>query len=453
MSRHFSRGFMWLAGLSIGTTAAIAGADESRPNRPDAIVAAALRSNPVTAPYEIRVGMERGRVVLSGRVGTNVIHDVAVRTVLDLGYPLRDDLVIDTGEVHRVAMEQAIRAGTLPAPGQPVAATSSPYFVYPEPLFGRVDDPFFGMEPPLLSLPPRPSAAPGLDPRVAPAGSRMPAPGRAAAGAPVQRPGPVNGQLRLTVDAAGQVFLSGVVASEEDRRIIEAEARNTPGVSRVFSELRVASRSSDTPPPPPTPYAGPDDAAQGAKIVPAPPDPAPAGQQQPPAAPRPPAPDPSKAGLAMARDTQALSRLVAEALSRRPALAPLPIGVSSRGDVVTISGKVPTAYEAMLTYRAVEQTPGVREVVDQLQFQVPDEDHPNPLRQKARPDDLEPYLTSQVRRHLGDIAHVDRIRIRGDRVELRGTLLRADDRKRAEATIRSMPLLRDFQVDAVFDVQ
>ena len=117
---------------------------------------------------------------------------------------------------------------------------------------------------------------------------------------------------------------------------------------------------------------------------------------------------------------------------------------------MTLAGKVPSAYEAMLAYRAVEQTPGVREIADQLQFQVPDENHPNPLRQKGRPEDLEPYLTSQIRRHVGELAHVDRVRVRGDILEIQGTLPDGEDPNRLQAILRSMPLLRDFRLEPVF---
>ena len=253
----------------------------------------------------------------------------------------------------------------------------------------------------------------------------------------------------MTVDASGQVFLSGEVASEQDRQIIEEEARNTPGVTRVISELRVAATRifGDSPASSAThasartgnqtgsPAGGRAEAAH-ARMVAAP-MPRPAAQARPPVA----------ADLAMARDSQKLTRRVAEALGKRPPLAGLPIAVQSRGDVVTLSGKVPSAYEAMLAYRTVEQTPGVRELVDQLQFQVPDENHPNPLRQKGRPEDLEPYLTSQIRRHVGELAHVDRVRVRGDVIEIRGTLLDARDQNRVQAILRSMPLLRDFRLE------
>ncbi|MBV8486770.1 MAG: BON domain-containing protein, partial [Planctomycetaceae bacterium] len=394
---------------------------------PEVIVSRLLRENPVTAPSMISATWKNGAVVLSGRVGTSVVHDIAVRTVIDLGYPVRDDLMIDTAEAHRVAQERTA-AESWPAPGQaqPALVGSAPYFVYPPPLFGRVDDPFFGFEPPLVSFPPwAGGAGPALG--LAP-GMPMPPqrPGTVLQSQPPADLAPAKGNIRLTVDAAGQVFLSGVVASEEDRRTIEAEARNTPGVSRVSSELQVAPRSSETPPPPPQPH------------VPPPPQPQPPQPQrkadagfpsQPPgevSLPRPAAGAPRSvpAELAMARDGRKLTRRVAESLSRCAPLAALPISVQSRGDTVSLSGKVPSAYEAMLAYRAVEQTPGVRDIADRLQFQLPDEDHPNPLRCKGRPEDIEAYLLSQTRRHLGDLAHVDQLRVRGDLVEIRGTLAR-----------------------------
>ena len=53
---------------------------------------------------------------------------------------------------------------------------------------------------------------------------------------------PVKGQVELTVDASGQVFLRGVVASEEAAREIEEAARSVPGVGRVT--VPVASDSA-----------------------------------------------------------------------------------------------------------------------------------------------------------------------------------------------------------------
>ncbi|MGO9600777.1 MAG: BON domain-containing protein [Isosphaeraceae bacterium] len=423
---------------------------------PETVVATAMRTNPITAPYNISATWEKGVIVLSGRVGTSVVHDLAVRTVIALGYPVRDDLVIDTAEAHRVALARTA-VESWPPQAQPAWAGSAPYFVYPPPLFGRVDDPFFGFEPPLVSFPPWAGGsgpAPGLAPG-------MPVPPRRPGAAPQsQLPvdlAPAKGDIRLTVDAGGQVFLSGVVASEEDRRIIESEARNTPGVSRVYSELQVVPRNSETPPPPPQPYLAPE-----AESKPAPPRPELEIHSEVPGqtpgefrGPRPAAgaPRSAPAELALARDGQKLTLRVAEALSRCAPLAGLPISVQSRGDTVSLSGKVPSAYEAMLAYRAVEQTPGVREIADLLQFQLPDENHPNPLRQKGRPEDIEAYLLSQIRRHVGDLAHVDQIRIRGDLVEIRGSLARDDDRNRVAAILRSMPLLRDFRLESTLVAQ
>ncbi len=439
-----------------------------RSDQPDAIVLSAIRANPLTAPYAITAAWRDGTVVLAGRVGTSVIHDMAVRTVIDLGYPVRDDLVIDTAEAHRVALAQAAGGPWPPVAGGSLAG-SAPYFVYPPPLFGRLDDPFFGFEPPLASFPPwatsgnpdsrvrQPGMAQGTVPGApgpGPTGFQQ-APGTAQRQPLPREQAPIKGNLQLTVDMAGQVHLSGVVASELDKQVIEDEARNTPGVTQVFSELRVAAQTrqtSETPPPLPEPVLRPDVRERPnpprSEVIPQPPRPEPKAAL----APRPDV-EPRETvtpDLAMARDGQRLTRRAADSLARRAPLAGLPISVQSRGDIVTLAGKVPSAYEAMLAYRTVEQTPGVREIADQLQFQVPDENHPNPLRQKGRPEDLEPYLTSQIRRHVGELAHVDRVRVRGDTLEIQGTLPDGDDPNRLQAILRSMPLLRDFRLEPVF---
>jgi osmotically-inducible protein OsmY len=277
------------------------------------------------------------------------------------------------------------------------------------------------MEPPLLSFPP--AYARRVDPSaVATRPTLTPEERMRRADAPAK------GKIDLTVDEYGQVHLSGVVASEEDKRRIEQEAMRTPGVTRVASDLQVLDRA--TPPPPPLPFDGkpietmPAEQAR-AKLAPPPPP----------------------AAIA-APDT--LSTRIEHALERRPALKGLGIDVETNGDAAMIRGKVPSAYEAMLAFRAVEQTPGVREVVDELEFPLPDEDTPNPLPRKARADDLEPYLLRQIRRHAGDTAHVDRVDVLGNVVRVRGTLAPGESPERMEAILRSMPLLRDFRVESTF---
>jgi osmotically-inducible protein OsmY len=388
----------------------------------------ALRANPLILPYAIQVTPSDGVIVLSGRVGTKQVHDMAIRTVIDLGFVPKDDLVIDTTEAHRVALAQSYAGAT---PGLTSSIGPSPYFVYPPPLFGRLDDPFWGFEPPILSFPP------GY--------TRVPEPGTPLVALPDaavrQAAAPIKGRVLLTVDSAGQVFLSGEVATENDRRVIEQEARSVPGVSRVSSEIRVASRTE--PPPPPQPIDASTTEVRPRQSVAEPkPSPPPAAEPR----------NPAPIDLVTARDGNTLTARAVKSLERRPTLNTLPITVQSSGDVVTISGQVPSAYEAMLAYRAVEQTPGVRDVIDKLEFQLPDENHPNPLKEKARPDDLEPYLTYQIRRHCGDVAHIDRVRVRGDVVEVRGVLLPGEDQARVAATLRSIPLLRDFRIEPSFSI-
>ena len=152
----------------------------------------------------------------------------------------------------------------------------------------------------------------------------------------------------------------------------------------------------------------------------------------------------------LALDARPLTRRIVDSLERQPQADELPVKVRSTDGVVTLSGQVPSAYEAMLVYRAAQQTPGVTDIVDRLEFTVPDENHANPLLQKGRPEDIEPYLVSQIRRHVGDLAHVDRIQVRGDSIDLRGTLQNAGDRDRLVAILRSIPVLHGFRLETDF---
>lgn len=381
----------------------------------------ALRANPLILPYSIQVTTGKSsEIILAGKVGTKAVHDMAIRTVIDLGLVPHDELVIDTAEAQRVAMQQTYASG----PGIVAPIGPAPYFVYPEPLFGRLDDPFWGMEPPILSVPPAMARRGDLPI----ASATRPGP---ASDEQVRRVSkPAAGQIQLSVDEFGQVSLSGVAATEHDKRLIEEEARRVPGVTRVMSSIQVASRM--TPPPPPQPYDG--------RPV-----------QLEPAVPPPPAPE-ANPGLSPADvpRTVGLRGRVEEAIQRRAALKGLAIDVAAVGDVATMTGKVPSAYEAMLAYRAVEQTPGVREVVDQLEFPLPDENHPNPLKTKSRPEDLESYLLHHLRRQAGGSAHIDRVRVLGDVVQVHGTLPIGEDPARIDALLRSIPLLRDFRIESSF---
>jgi osmotically-inducible protein OsmY len=423
-------------------------------------VLTALRGHPLTAPYPITATWKKGTVVLSGVVGTKQVHDVAVRLAIASGSPVRDDLVIDTGLAHAASV-----GANMPGLGMSGFATlgaSSPY-IYPPPLMGRLDDPFFGFVPPLVSFPPwwrrrvdgpgmpRPGALGANVPGGA-AGQQGPGPGQANPNMPAGgwQPfdvSPVKGQVEVTVDASGQVFLRGVVTSEEAGREIEEAARSVPGVGRVDVQFQVLPRrGGDENPPPREGDLLVEPRRAPAEVPPPPPEPAVAPEEierQPAIAARPKAAATRPAGL----DKEDLTRRVVSALSRRPPASSLPVKVRSSDGSVTLSGRVPSAYEAMIVYRAAQQTPGVREVVDRLDFAIPDEDHPNPLLQKGRPEDLEPYLVSQVRRHVGDLANIDRVQAHGDVIEIRGTLGEGQDRDRLLAILRSIPVLHGFRLE------
>ncbi len=499
MSQHPTRGLILslggLAGLGLAppataqtaTPAASASPATAGAYRPEVVVFQALQANPITAPYRISVSMTGRQVVLAGKVGTKRVHDEAVRTAIAAGYPVRDNLTIDTAEAHRMAAAVAAGAGAgavgpmgpgIYPQGGPIGVgvnsqagpmgfginpaggyASSSSYVYPRPLMGRLDDPFFGFEPPLISYAPwfrggvnyrdqanmAASFAPGVQQGAGPQQGPDPSAG---ANPPVANPGAPNGPaaantsnpsnpsatVEMTINPQGVAVLRGTVATLADRIAIGQTIAQQPGVSEVYNLLNVAgpAPSSDNPPPPPQP-AFPN----APRLPAAPPG---AGQGEPHAA-------------VVVADGDELGRRLADAIARRPALANLPIKVAARDGVAYLSGTVPTVYEAMLAFRAAQQTPGVHAVDDRLAFDVPDGERPNPLRQKGRPEDVEPYLAAQVRRQLGDLAHVDQVRLLGDTLEIRGTLLRDEDRPRLAAVLRSMPVLRGFRVEPTFQVQ
>ena len=447
---------IFLLGLMSGLAAnplATAQTDRAAPSRqavdtgrPDAAVLRALQFNPVTAPYRIGATWRDGKLVLTGRVGTKQIHDAAVRIALAYTSTVRDDLVIDTAEAHRAAV-QAAAGPAYPGVGSPARAMPSlgsmPYalgslpYVYPQPLFGRLDDPFFGFEPPLLSYPPWWGAVAARDASSTPAPGVAAVPGANAGPAtsiPLG-PSPGDGTVEMTIDARGVATLRGTVNNLAERIAIGQQIAQTPGVSEVINLLDVknpgaSSRGvSATPPPPPQPA-----------LVPA-------------VRPQARGPNAPEARQAVAVDAGSLTPRLTETLARRPALANLPIHVSVHEGTATLTGQVPTVYEAMLAFRAVQQTPGVDQVIDKLQFTVPDGETKNPLIAKGRPEDIEPYLMAQLRRQVGDLAHVDQVRVRADTLEIRGTLARADARPRLDAILRSMPVLRGFRVIPEFTTE
>ncbi len=437
---------------------------QARPlERHDVGLERAFDQNPTTSGYGISAIWRKGAIDLEGRVGTRQIHDAAVRMAIALGEPFRDRLVIDTAAAHAVADAAASNPSALAGTGSVAAglaqSTVGAPYIYPQPLFGKVDDPFFGMTPPILSFPPwwqpanrdaipvKPRPARDM-PAQAPASAAREPFGRitAAPRAAAPEPNSVKGNIEISVDPFGNVTLRGVVASEEAARELVESARSVPGVTNVSTDFQIVPRPAApgaqplpapvSPPPPPEP------AAAFSPITPRPAAPAPTAEP----APR---PSPSRSGP-MTLDASNLSRRVAASIRKRDALAALPVTVRSNDGIVTLAGKAPSAYEAMMVYRAVQQTPGVQNIIDRLEFPVPDEDHPNPLLERGRPEDLEPYLASQIRRHLGDLAQLDRIQARGNVLSLRGTLANASDRDRVQAILRSIALLDGFKIESAF---
>ncbi len=485
----------WIACVALAASTLVAAeppvaSATATPTAAEVTLLKALAANPVTAPYAIGTQLRGGRVVLIGRVGTKMAHDVAVRTAIAQGIRFDDSLVIDTTAPVRLANPGpgAVAgigpgAGASPYPGPMVGpfggfgqmtntfpypastyglAAAGPGLLYPPSLYGRYDDPFWGFEPPVVSYPPWWGAmsaqrlagdqpvrggAPQNGPAQAPAGvvvggggdGQPAAAGNGATADLELSPSGKPGSVIMDVDPSGTATISGEVQSAADRQAVALKVSQLAGITQVVNNLAIRdqdaapvapARADDTPPPLPMPPIDP-----------------------------PTAPVPVRNDRAIPVDAPAVAGLVSQpagrlpqALAKRPALAGLPIQVSLRDGVAYLTGKVPSAYEAMLAFRAAQREPGVREVDDRLQFPVPDGERANPLVKKGRPEDLEPYLEAQIRRQVGDQAHLDRVRVQGDRLEIRGTIAEVGDRARVEAVLRSMPLLRGFQLEPEFQV-
>ncbi len=198
---------------------------------PATLLIHALSADPWTAPYQFTARVVGRQVALSGRVGSRLAHDAALRVASGIGYPVRDDLIIDTLE--------SARAGV---PNRPVVSRI-PY-VYPQSVFGRPYDPFYGMEPPLVSYPPYAAAV----------GMREPINTAKIANAMSPGPAPVDA-MTLTLDERGVVTLRGRVSTLAERAQAEQEAARVRGVAQVVNLLEVGPPSevapprSDVPPP------------------------------------------------------------------------------------------------------------------------------------------------------------------------------------------------------------
>jgi hypothetical protein len=442
----------------------------------EAAVLRALASNPSTAPYPFATRIAAGRLELRGVVGTKAVHDIALRTAMAYTPAIDDRLVIDTaatlnavpgygygpgamaaGPPGRAGVGAAAAAGAgVAGPAWGVTANGYPGvpYVYPPPLFGYWDEPFYGFEPPTISYPPwwpalsarrraedAAAMASGAAPTPLPPSAMPPSAGSAGvvssvAQANASDPLPPD-TVEMSLDPRGVAVLRGTVGTLEERIGLGKKVAETPGITEVINLIDVRPSQApppeaDQPPPPPAPMA--------------PPAPAPAAPGA-----REEAPPPISADAAGASGD--LGDRVGLALARSPALAGHGVTALARGGTVTLRGVVPSAFEAMVAYRAAEQTPGVRAIDDEIEFPVPEPGKPNPLAERGRPEDVEPYLEAQVRRQVGDDAHIDRVRLNGESLQVRGSLKDEADRPRIEAVLRSMPLLRGFRLEPSLQVR
>ena len=152
----------------------------------------------------------------------------------------------------------------------------------------------------------------------------------------------------------GTVTLTGTVPSEKDRQMIDALVRNSSGVVAVNDQMQVAYPPTSTYGTPPQVYAPPP--APAAPVVTTPPIITPAQPL-----------DYHIVG-STASDRELCDRIVDQ--FRRESVSPVwlqPVNVTVTDGNVYLQGRVESASEHEAILSAVQRTPGVRSVYDQLQ--------------------------------------------------------------------------------------
>ena len=421
--------------------------------RPEQVVLSAIRSNP--ADGSLSRSWRRGKRTRSSWRGGSAPSRC---TTWPSGwrstsaFPFRDDLVIDTGMAHVVAQSAAAGMAGRCCRARRASQSRLPY-IYPPPLFGRLDDPFFGYVPPLVSYPPWWSrgnqtrfddGAARKGPGAAAADRAAPAAGAPNAGWRPLEVDPVKGQVEISVDMAGQVFLRGAVVSEQaareiDRRRTQCSGRDR-GLQRVASRPP-ASRRLINPPPPPVPMPAAPKVAERPRprgrsapapaVVPARPKPAtelrPALDSQALTAPRRGLARAAAAGCGLARQG-ALDR------RRRHAVRPGPIGLRGHARV---PGRPANAG------RARDRRPPRIHRPRRRPSQPPAAKRPA-RRRRALPGlaDSPPRRRSRPHRPRPGPRRL---------LELRGTIQNAGDHDRLLAILRSIPVLHGFRLEPEFN--
>lgn len=386
-------------------------------------VRTALSADPATAPYRIGTDLRDGQLVLTGRVATSAIHDIAVQTALAFTPSVHDELVIDTAETVRALTPQPTGnpgAGGMPIAAYPSASVpgastySSPPYYYPQPLFGRLDEPFYGFEPPNISYPPWWGQLTQQRLGEMLANARQDAALMAAA----PEPEPVaktaeKRTLDLDVDENGVATVSGTVANEAQADTIIKQIEKTPGVTRVVNQLSIGDgaealrRPIPPPPPPGLPAAEPRAAAPAAEAAPA-------------------------------------GRIPAAPI--KPASSESTARVDIRDGVAYLDGRVASLVDAMEMHLSAGRTPGIRAVDDRLIVPLPNERTPNPLVDYANRGDVAAYLRAQIVKHVAGAAFIDDVALDGQRLVIRGQAPDEASRSRALAVLRTMAVLRGFDV-------
>jgi hypothetical protein len=416
----------------------------------------ALASDPMAGVHTYATRLDRsGRLTLVGRVATKAVHDRAIQVAIANGIPVVDGLVIDSSAPilarQRVAAAVPSTTTTRTVVARPafpsVNAVSYPYAM---PLFGPPVDPLYGYEPPLITYPPwwQPLSEYRTRQVVSDALAETEL-------TPLPNADLPPGSVEMTLDGAGYARLRGKVPSEEWRSGLVRKVQAMPEVAGVIDRLEVDPNA-----PAPQLSAPPPVAPARPTIVPAPPEPGLGpGAQTPEAGPAPPGPPvpfvptgrsaaaPAPAP-AVSGEPSSLTGRVHAAIAADPDAQIERLAVSTQPGGVRLEGRagdVRHAIAAVQRAMDVVGSSGLR-VEDRIEVAGPAAGRPNPLADLPA-DVVEPYLASHLARNLGASVAIERLEANGPRLRIVASAPDEAAVRRAEASLRSMPLLRGLVLD------
>ncbi len=414
-----------------------------------------LAQDPLVAGDPIVIQVKHGRIQIEGRVRSRIVYDRVIALASSLRAPYRPWLTIDTRLQQRQSVYPRLLAGL---------STFGPFREPPipvpwvEPRVGYYADPFLD-EPPLISYSPDfpiLSAIRAPETPLATTPAPVPAPTAPPSEADADR-----SQIQIERNEDGSLTVRGRVGSMEERIQIGEALITIKGVPKVINLLEVdprlegdpesstAPRNNQTPRQPlplPVPPNDRTTAPEPDLDAPEPKLEAP----EPPAAPEPIREPPVRARRKPVEPPLSPdARKIRQQLGDDDRLADLPIEVTSNDDRIELRGEVPSVVEAMWVYDLARREADATRIIDRLRFALPERGRRNPLRMED-PRSVQPFLQQQIARHLDGTADLLSVTMRGDQLELRIHLFREGDEERVRAILRTIAVLRGFELDPIF---